>query len=145
MYHISSDDYKNYFLSCLEQAMQILSDYGHVTHYKDLPDGINDKSIVLSQKMSDIEDKVIGLSIADSENYLYFTRWWIRLDIAGLRVDHEQICAECIPEVVWDSIEVFEFEDIISISRDYEEFNCDRCGKNRGGRFDPKLNLGSDE
>lgn len=125
--------------------MQILSDYGHVTHYMDLPDEINEKSMILSHRMSEIEDKVTGLSIADSEKYLYFTRWWIRLDVAGLRVDHDIICADCIPEIVWDQIEVFEFGDIISISRDYEEFNCDRCRKNRGGRFDPKLNLGSNE
>ena len=135
-----SNKYKVIFLHYLEQAMQLLNDYGHITHYMDLPNDINNQSIELAFKMDEIENQVEDLSITDSEKYLYFQRWYIRLDLAGIKAAGRTICAACIPEKVWGQIEVFDYEDIINRSENFEEFFCSKCEENRGGQYDPKFN-----
>ena len=72
-------------------------------------------------------------------------RWFERLDTAGLYIGEKLICADCLTEYAWDNLSVFDYEDRIWRSEGYEEFVCDHCGKQRGGRFDPKLNLRSEE
>ena len=134
---------KDLFLDRLEKAMEMLQNFGHLTHYMDLPDEVHNKVVEVYINMAELVNRVVGLSPTDVEKFYVFERWFERLDTAGLYIDKKPICAECLTEYAWDNINIFDYEERISRSEEYEEFVCSHCGKNRGGRFDPKLNLGS--
>ena len=135
---------KDLFLDKLEQAMEMLQKFGHLTHYMDLPDEGFNKVTEIYIQMAEVVNRVEGLSPTDVEKFNVFERWLERLDTAALYIDNKPICAECLTEFAWDNIGEFDYEEKISRSEEHEEFVCAHCGKNRGGRFDPKLNLGSD-
>ena len=111
--------------------MQILSEYDHITNFLDLPVDIDNRSIELSKKMDEICSQIDGLTIAEYEKYYYFQRWYLRLELAGLVIEDQKICADCIPENVWDQIDEFDDDEIIS-RRQGSEFICSKCGRNRG-------------
>ena len=131
MVHENAEILRRYFLNCLEKAMQILSEYDHITNFLDLPVDIDNRSIELSKKMDEICSQIDGLTIAEYEKYYYFQRWYLRLELAGLVIEDQKICADCIPENVWDQIDEFDDDEIIS-RRQGSEFICSKCGRNRG-------------
>ena len=135
---------KDLFLDRLEQAMEMLQKFGHLTHYMDLPDEVYNKVNEIYIKMAELVYRVVGLSPTDVEKFYVFERWYERLDTAGLYIDNKPICADCLTEYAWDNLNIFDYEERIWRSEGHEEFVCAHCGNPRGGRFDPKLNLGSD-
>ena len=133
---------KDLFLSQLEQAIEMLQNFGHLTHYMDLPDEVNNNATELYLRLFEVVNRAEDLTPTDIAKYNAFSRWYERLDIAGVYMKEKPICAECLTETGWDNIHIFSYEERISRS-DHDEFICDNCGNHRGGRFDPKLKLGS--